>query len=76
MKLTWQKTRTLPDKERSSWQRAKSQTLTVVSSEQEQNFKSVLQKLLNKTRFKIKGNARNSFFTFISSYYSIREKKN
>lgn len=37
---------TLPDKERSSWQRAKSQILTVVSSEHEQNFKSVLQKLL------------------------------
>lgn len=37
---------TLPDNERSSWHLAKSQTLTVVSSEQEQNFKSVLQKLL------------------------------
>lgn len=36
---------TLPVNVRSSWQRAKSQTLTVVSSEQEQNFKSVLQKL-------------------------------
>lgn len=41
---------TLPDNERSSWHRAKSQTLTVVSSEQEQNFKSVRQKLMKKTK--------------------------
>lgn len=39
---------TLPVNERSSWHRAKSQTLTVVSSEQEQNFKSVLQKLFKR----------------------------
>ena len=41
---------TLPDSERSSWHRAKSQTLTVVSSEQEQNFKSVRQKLVKKVK--------------------------
>lgn len=42
---------TLPDSERSSWHRAKSQTLTVVSSEQEQNFKSVLQKLFKDSHY-------------------------
>ena len=36
---------TLPVSEISSWHLAKSHTLTVVSSEHEQNFKSVLQKL-------------------------------
>ncbi len=35
----------VPAKERSSWHRAKSQTLMVVSSEQEQNLRSVLEKL-------------------------------
>lgn len=44
----WNKFATLPVKDLSSWHLAKSQTLTVVSSEQEQNFKSVLEKLLNK----------------------------
>lgn len=42
--------RTLPDNELSSWHLAKSHTLTVVSSEQEQNFKSVLQKLFKKKK--------------------------
>lgn len=37
---------TLPVNDFSSWHLAKSQTFTVVSSEQEQNFRSVLQKLL------------------------------
>ena len=41
---------TLPVNVRSSWHRAKSQILTEVSSEQEQNFKSVLQKLLKKIK--------------------------
>jgi hypothetical protein len=36
---------TLPVNDFSSWHLAKSQTLTVLSSEQEQNFKSVLEKL-------------------------------
>lgn len=38
----------LPVNDLSSWHLAKSQTLTVVSSEQEQNFKSVLEKLWKK----------------------------
>lgn len=36
---------TLPVNDFSSWHLAKSQTFTVLSSEQEQNFKSVLEKL-------------------------------
>lgn len=39
------KARFLPVNDLSSWQRAKSHTLTVVSSEHEQNFRSVLEKL-------------------------------